>query len=308
MSQLRFRKHFTGCVHFGCSMNVKPECLPCLFDRAALEVDLVAEDDRDKIMILAEIAEFVAEHYGPTTVPAFLGTNRERIIQRASGRDPYEALKRESNQVASQLLPLARQFYEDYEDKLEALIRIAAAANSMEFGVRGHSFDNQRFVDGFEATLSEKLYGDPREVEEALQTFERVIYLTDNAGEIVFDLFVVEKLLEMSKEVILSPKSGPVLNDATASEVEELGVPTQVKIVPSGRFVGLSLEEAPPEFLEHLRDTTVLVIAKGMGNYETISEFEDELRGRLIYILRAKCQPVADSIGTKRGNLVVKRT
>jgi uncharacterized protein with ATP-grasp and redox domains len=277
-------------------------CYACILDRAKFESDLVFESEIEKTRAIEELLDFMACHKGG--VPALVGTERESIIKRRSNNsDPYRDLKDEENRVARQLLPMARKFYLESENKLEALIRIAAAANSMEFGVKGHNFENSTFGSIFKETLAENLNGELALVEEMLKSFECIFYLTDNAGEVVFDLYVIEKLKEMGKRVVMASKSEPVLNDIT---VNELRLMTENEVVPTGPVVGTTVENISPEALSLLFNKDWLVIAKGMGNFETMSEFDSGLTGRLIYILRAKCEPVAMTLGVTRGSLVVK--
>lgn len=352
-------------------MRPKSDCIACLVERTKYECDLAfssSENEREKISALREVLAFLVEHLGEEgRSPAFFGTERERIIKRrssASGgaRDIHAEVKRRSNEVARGLLPVARKFYEAAASgageraergraskraerggagKIEALVRIAAAANSMEYGVKGHSYDDAVFKEEFVQTVNERLNWAREEVVSALEGRERILYLTDNAGEVFFDAFVVKELVEEfgKAEVVVSPKSTPVLNDATTKDLKEAfacvgvgeskgervpegegGVPEgegegwrgRVRVVPSGSCIGVSLEEAGAEFLEVFSDERYLVVAKGMGNYESISEFEakPELRlrgrGRLLYIFRAKCEPIASSVGVKRGELVAK--
>jgi len=281
-------------------------------------------EDREKILALKEFIAFLVEHLGEGgKSPAFFGTERERIIKRRSGtKDPHRAVKRRSNEVAKELLPEAYKFYDAAAkngNEIEALIRIAAAANSMEYGVKGYSYDDDVFKGDFVHTLNEKLNWDRDSIVSAIKERDEILYLTDNAGEVFFDAFVTKELMEMGKEVVVSPKSAPILNDATIEDVKEaitsVGIPNSglgdgIEVVPSGACIGVSLEEAGVEFREMFSDEKYLVIAKGMGNYEAISEFEAEpelrLRGRVLYVLRAKCEPVASSIGVKRGELVAK--
>lgn len=281
-------------------------CYPCIMDRGKFEADLVFSDDRDKKEALEELLDFMACHKGG--VPALVGTQRERIIKRRSLKeDPYKELKAESNRVAEQLLPMARQFYADSTNKIEALIRIAAAANSMEFGVKGHDFDNSTFAQVFAKTLHERLEGDLDEVDRLLYSFDKMFYLTDNSGEVVFDLFVIEKLREMGKTVVIGSKSEPVLNDITADEVRDMTKDDKaIAIVPTGSVVGTSLEDLSPDAFALMQKQDWLIFSKGMGNFETISEYQDRLKGRLIYALRAKCEPVAMELGVAKGTLVVK--
>jgi len=198
---------------------------------------------------------------------------------------------------------VAEEFYEKADDKIEALIRIAAAANSMEFGVKGHDFDNKTFAGVFSDTLNEKLYGDIKEIKERLKSFSNIFYLTDNNGEVVFDLFVIARLEEMGKRIVVGSKSEPVLNDVTVSELRSM---SQVKAVSTGDVVGTALESLSDEARSLLLNPGWLILSKGMGNYETISEYEKTLAGRLIYIMRAKCEPVAAAVGVPRGSLVAR--
>ena len=283
-------------------MRIGSGCYSCILDRAKFEADLLFTDDAEKMEAMEELLDFIVCH--KREVPSVVGTERERIMKRRSKNpDPYREMKAESNRVATALLPLTERFYDLSEEKLEALIRIAAAANSMEWGVRGHDFDVDSFEEVFFDTLNENLDGDLEEARHRIDRFSRVLYLTDNAGEVVFDLFVIGKLEEMGKAVVIGPKTEPILNDVTSDELRPM---TTLPLEPTGPVIGLSLEEARPELLDLLMDEGVLVIAKGMGNFETMTEFDDMLEGRLIYVMRAKCDPVADALGVPRGSLVVR--
>ncbi len=317
---------------------MRSDCIACLVERTKYECDMIFKHDDEKIGAMEEVLLFLLSHLKEEgRTPAFFGTERERILKRRSGlMDPHEAVKRRSNEVAKELLHVAIHYYaslhhdgdsgdsggggggEDRGDgdealsdiEAEALVRIAAAANSMEYGVKGYSYDDAAFKADFVRILNEKLNWDRDRVITTLRERDRILYLTDNAGEVFFDAFVVMKLREMGKEVVVSPKSGAVINDATVNDWREaadyLALPVDVRMVPSGAAIGVSLEDANPEFIRIFNDEDYLVIAKGMGNYESISEFESELKQRVLYILRAKCIPVAESIGVKRGELVAK--
>jgi uncharacterized protein with ATP-grasp and redox domains len=284
------------------AVKMASNCYSCILDRAKFECDILFSDDDSKKEAMEELLDFMVQHKG--MVPSVVGTEREEIMKRRSRNpDPYREMKVESNRVARALIPLAKKFYDESEDRLEALIRIAAAANSMEWGVKGHDFDVDSFEDVFFDTLNENFDGDLEEARRRIDRFEKILYLTDNAGEIVFDLFVIEKLEEMGKRVVIAPKTAPILNDVTADELRSM---TTLAIEPTGPVIGLSLENARPELLRLLQDDDWLVIAKGMGNFETMTEFDDMLTGRLIYVMRAKCEPVSMKVGVSQGSLVVR--
>jgi uncharacterized protein with ATP-grasp and redox domains len=283
-------------------LRVASNCYPCLLDRAKFECDMVFTREEDKKAAVEELLDFMARNKGG--VPALMGTEREFIIKRRSGRaDPYRELKEESNRVARDLLPQAEEFYEQSPDKIEALIRIASAANSMEFGVKGHDFDNATFGRAFAGTLRESLHADMDELKRRLQSFDKIFYLTDNCGEVIFDLFVIERLEEMGKRVVVGSKSEPIINDVTAQELKSF---SEVDVIPTGNVVGTVLEHLSEEASLLLNDSEWLILSKGMGNFETMTEFDQRLKGRLIYILRAKCEPVAAKLAVPRGSLVAR--
>jgi len=290
-------------------MRIHSECLACLFDRAKFECDIAFSSEEEKLAAFKEIAEFASNNLDTGIIPALIGTQRGRIIAKLSGKeDFYKELKEESSKTAEKLLPVAEKYYNRSRNKIHALLKIAAAANSMEFGVRGHSFNFNDFRHELEKMLSEDIEGNSKEAENLLKRYRNVLYLLDNAGEVLFDKFIAEKLTKLGKKVIISPKSAPVINDITLKDLKKLKIfnSSNFKIVPNGAFVGISFEEAPKKFLKLLFNKKYLIFAKGMGNYETLSERENKFKGRLIYVLRAKCLPVASSIGVERGRLVVK--
>ena len=105
-------------------MKVKSECIPCLIDRAKFEVDLVFNNEEDKISTLIEILHKISEEININSVPAALGTLRERIIKKRSGiYDPYKELKQKDIQIAKKLLPVAINYYKERKS-MESLIRI----------------------------------------------------------------------------------------------------------------------------------------------------------------------------------------
>ncbi len=146
--------------------------------------------------------------------------------------------------------------------------------------------------------------GDSQRIISEILSSDEVMLLTDNCGEVVLDQILMDEITDSGVKLFVGSKSGPVQEDVTKEMAEELGVDDYGEVIPVGGKVGLFLEEAPPRTSRKL-DEVDLVISKGMGNFETISEFEEKLEGRLAYLLRAKCRPVARSFGVDKGDLVM---
>jgi hypothetical protein len=128
-----------------------------------------------------------------------------------------------------------------------------------------------------------------------------VVYFTDNAGEIVFDLLLVRYLKARGARVTLAVKGAPVLNDATLEEALQLGMEREVDLLTTtgSGDIGVTWEMMPADLAGALADAT-LVIAKGMANYESLTEYAPRLPP-VAYLLTVKCETVAESIGAPVG-------
>jgi uncharacterized protein with ATP-grasp and redox domains len=142
---------------------------------------------------------------------------------------------------------------------------------------------------------------------EALQRSKKVVYLLDNAGEIVFDKFFIKTIADrFPVKVYAAVKSGPILNDATLEDARQVGLGEVAEVFTTGNdHIGTNLDESSDEFLERLR-TADVIIAKGQGQYESLTEVESRLPRPIAYVLRAKCSLVADKLGVPRNGNIVK--
>ncbi len=286
-------------------MKVKPECIPCLISRAKFEADLAGLDDRKKILALKEFLKFLHENLNENVVPAFLGTNRYRIIRKYSSKeDLYKELKVKSNEIAKILIDKVKEEYHRTSDKLLFLLKLAAIANGIEFGVKEHKYPEDILKD-YEEISKSNIYGNVNDAINALNSFKNILYILDNSGEFLIDIYVAKRLIEdFNKNVILAAKSDYILDDVTIKDVRKY---FNGEVVSSGKSVGVNLEESDEKFLKYLFRNDFLIISKGMGNYESLSEIEEKLKCRIIYILRAKCTSVARSLNVPKGSIVVKK-
>ncbi len=284
-------------------MKIQPECIPCLISRAKFEADLCIKDENVKLKALREFLSFLNNNLNENVVPAILGTGRYRIIRKYSNQDDiYKRLKDESNKKAKMLLDIIKKHRR--ENELSFLLKLAAIANGFEFGVKEHTFP-KNIEKEYKNIFKSEIIGNVNDAINAIETYDRILYILDNCGEFIIDLYVIEKLeKKYNKKIIVAAKSDFILDDATIYDVKKY---YNGEVVSSGKSVGINLDEADKKFKEFLYSKNILVISKGMGNYETLSEYEDMFRCRLIYILKAKCSSVAKSLNVPRGSLVIKK-
>ena len=290
-------------------MKVEVECATCLLHRGLLEILEATDDSPLQFKAMSALFRLLAEEFRPTAVPAYLGTERDRLIKRMTGNpDPYAKIKRRSNQKALEFFPLARKLVSN-ESSSELRFRKAClcsiVGNVMEFDIPGHTFkygDIGRLVQRAEDDLT---IDEITEIFDAVKGARRILYLTDNAGEIVFDKLWVNELKKLGAHVIVAVKGAPIINDATMEDAKYIGMDKVADdVITTGTdAVGLMPEQCSSEFLK-VYDSVDLVLAKGMGYVETLTELNLAFPHALL--LRTKCQPVANFLNVKKGKNVAK--
>jgi uncharacterized protein with ATP-grasp and redox domains len=129
-----------------------------------------------------------------------------------------------------------------------------------------------------------------------------VLYLGDNAGEIVFDRVLVEHLLEAGAQVTFVVKARPVINDATLADARATGIAKLVPVITTGsNAIGVGWDRTRREFREAVKAAD-LIIGKGHGNFETCCDRP----GNFYFLLKAKCPVVAAELGVQTGDTVFK--
>jgi uncharacterized protein with ATP-grasp and redox domains len=235
---------------------------------------------------------------GAEAIPPEIGREAYRLIAEKTGiPDPYAEIKKECTQKALSLYPRLKERIASAEDRLAMAVRVAIAGNVIDFGAQAH-FDLDEDLD---ALLSQKLAVDHfREFRQVLKGAKKILYLADNAGETVFDRVLVE---EMARPVVYAVRGKPIINDAVVQDALDAGIAKAADIVSSGTDApGTILSLCTEHFLNIFR-TADLIISKGQGNYEALSE---ESRP-IFFLLKTKCAVIAEDMGVKEGGLVLMK-
>ena len=268
-------------------------------------MDLSCDDDMLKIEIMNDIFDFLADNFSKDTNSNKTGSIMHNIIKSKTGcEDPYFKEKIESNEIAMKYLPVVKEIL-DENDSLENYVKIAIIGNILDFGA--FTLD-----DDIDAIIKDSLNDDLavkhiNEFENSLKKHDRVLYLVDNTGEIVFDKLLMNKIKEYGIDIVIAVKSEPILNDACMKEALEAGLDEVGEIVEIGAgTVGYVDSEISDEFRE-IFNSHEFIISKGMGNYEGLTEID--LSDKDIYfLLCAKCNTIANDIGVDlRDMLLLKK-
>jgi len=184
-------------------------------------------------------------------------------------------------------------------DRLEGGARVAIAGNVIDFGIYERIDIDRSIEEAFRLPLSATEY---LAFHRAVDRANRVLYLCDNAGEIVFDRVLIEILRDKGKDVIAVVKGSPVINDATRDDAFAAGLHECATVIDNGNDgIGTLLEDCSTQFLDEFR-LADLIISKGQANYETLAQAGDE---RIFFLFKVKCQVVAAFLKLEGGDSVL---
>ncbi len=287
-------------------MKMTPTCIPCFLQRTLFEAELCEKVTCEtKGEILKTACQTLGKLFNLNANSSYLATDIHRNTYRLLGtKDPYFEIKKLSTKEALKLYPFAKNLVEKSQNRLRSAILCSIVGNVLDFGIRGNEFLPEQFEANFERIYRQGLGADDTErVKEILGKAKNVLYFTDNVGEIVFDRLVCEELKKYPLSLSVVVKCEPILSDATTSDAKNAEIDKFAEILTTEMFaVGLNLEKISEKLLERIKNAD-LIIAKGMANYEVFSDYDYK---PILYLLRSKCQPVADSLGVEK-NMNVAR-
>jgi uncharacterized protein with ATP-grasp and redox domains len=290
-------------------VKVEAECAACLLARATAEAYQGTTNPALRFRAIKEVIKLLNRELRPTTVPADIGTKRDRLIKQLTGSDdPYRRSKKMSNEKAVKLLPYAKKLVEksyNQQERFKKACLCAIVGNILEFDIPGHTFTFKTLTKSFRDAAKDLVVDDVDKAYELAKKAKSVLYLADNAGEIVFDTLLVEQLKNMGLKVTYVVKGGPVINDATLEDVAPSGMDKLAdKVITTGTdAVGLLPKEVSQEFLK-VYEAAELVFAKGMGYAETLTELK--LTKPHLLLFRTKCNPVANYFCAARDKNIAK--
>ncbi|MBL7085380.1 MAG: DUF89 family protein, partial [Candidatus Omnitrophica bacterium] len=239
--------------------------------------------------------------------PSQMGRILYALVSKTTGKDdPFKEIKRKSNKLALALYPRLKKKVQNARDKLLTAVELAIAGNVIDYGVK----NSLNIVKEIEKIFAEEnrlirkeakgLFDYPA-FKGALKKAKNILYLGDNAGEVLFDRILIEELKD--KKIIYAVRDKPIINDALLEDAIFCGIDKYARIISSGCDApGTILSFCSPQFLKIYRDAE-LIVSKGQGNFEALAEE----RGPIFFLFKAKCPVVARHLGCEIGDVILKK-
>ena len=278
------------------------DCIPCFLRQALDACRMVTNNEDFHESVLREVMALVRE-FDFTEPPPRMAQKTHRLIRRhLQDDDPYRGIKKDSNRLAVSLYPQLKQKIDDSPNPFETATRLAIAGNIIDFGAISNpnlalDYVHRSINESFSAPISVPTLESFRK---AACDAENILYIGDNAGEIIFDRLLIEQIGPHKVTFVVRGK--PVINDAVMADARDAKMNDFVNIVDNGTDIpGTILRDCSSEFIR-CYERADLIIAKGQGNYETLNEEKK----RTFFLLRVKCSVIAADLGCNVGSTIIK--
>ena len=268
--------------------------------QALRAVQFITDDKTVHEKVMREVLRTACEIDLSSTPPAMGQIIHQVIRQYTGNEDPYRQVKKHSNQLGLKMYPELKEKIEQSDDPFEMAVRVAIAGNIIDFA-KINELDDEKIYqvieDSFTAPLPKE---NVSEFRRAVEDANDILFLGDNAGEIVFDRLLLEQMPQ--EKITFAVRGGPVINDATMKDAEDAGITELVEVVDNGSDAPGTILESCSEDFVHRFETADLIVAKGQGNFETLSDTDKNI----FFLLKVKCPVVTQDVGLEVGSLVLK--
>lgn len=284
-------------------MKTYLDCIPCFFRQVLEGSKIIGASPKAQKRIIDEFAGIIPEVSLNSTPPEIARFGYKLLEKISRDGDPYKKIKQKSNRLVLKLYGKLKNKVRRSRDRLLEAVELAIAGNVIDFGVKNTLNLNEelrKILSGEKKSVHKRNIFHYADFKQALRTKGDILYLADNAGEVVFDRILIEEIRRKYPEKIIyfAVKDKPIINDALFEDAKACGIDKMAKIISNGSDApGTIISLCSKEFRRIYRKAR-MVISKGQGNFETLSQEKKAI----FFLFMVKCQVVAKHTHCKLGD------
>ncbi|NOX66159.1 MAG: DUF89 family protein [Chlorobi bacterium] len=283
-------------------MKLQNECLPCALNSLVENLNKTKIDNNKKKHIISDFLKYLAD-VDYSISPPELGRYLHNLIKhKVENTDPFKEEKIFYNHHLYEKYDYFKNIILTSINPFFMAVKMSIVGNIIDFGTN-NKFDLNtigNLIESSEITIDKS-----EQLKEEIGKANLILYLGDNAGEIVFDKLLIEYIKNhySNKEIYFAVREKPIINDITKEDADFVGMSDFAEVISNGYDIpGTSIEKSSPQFLR-IYNSADLIISKGQGNFETL----DEESKNIFFLLMAKCDLVANYFNVQKGSLIVAK-
>ena len=280
-------------------MEIMLDCLPCMLKQVLEASRMATDNSKTQAKILIEAINILFDYKKYDCSPEIALAMHQTVKKYSKNLDPYNTIKIRDIKSAKEVYPFLKSFLQEKSNGLYWALKVSATGNNIDSAIY-----NNVDIKSCIANELEKNFGicDIDSFENKLERSGSILIIGDNAGETVFDKVLAEYLLGFGVKIIYAVRNNPIINDTTFEEALESGLDSCTSIISTGCDApGAIIKKCSNEFIE-IFNSSDLVISKGQGNYEALSDC-----GRnVFFLLKAKCPVISKRLNVNVNEYVFK--
>jgi damage-control phosphatase, subfamily I len=287
-------------------MKTYLDCIPCFFRQLLEGARIIKTGPKKQKQILEKFAGIIPDISLRSSPPEIARLGYAFLKEASLNGDPYKDIKQKSNQMALRLLGKLKSRVAHSKDRLLTAVELTIAGNIIDFGVKNNlniKSELKKILEEENKSIRKKSLFHYTEFKGRLKYSEDILYLADNAGEVVFDRVLIEEIKRIypEKHIYYAVKKGPVINDALKEDAKFCGIDKFADIVSNGTDAPGTVLSLCSEEFKKIYNSADMIISKGQGNFESLSS-----KTRPVFFLfMVKCPVVAKESGCSMGEIVL---
>ncbi|MBN1299218.1 MAG: DUF89 family protein [Actinobacteria bacterium] len=284
-------------------MKLHLECIPC-YIRQVVDAAKMVTDDKKLLENILRVSLKAAAEFEADSVGLLSQAKIQSAIKGLlPDSDPYNEIKKKFNQICMSMEEDIKKIIQSSNDKFGTALRIALAGNIIDFGPK-QNLNHKVIMSAVKKSLTQKLDRNNVDIlKESFNKSKKILFIGDNAGEIVFDKIFIENLPK--NKITYAVRGGPALNDSTIEDAEMVSMTSAVRVITTGLDMPAAILPLCSKEFQDQYNKSDMIIAKGQGNYEALS---DENKN-IFFLLKIKCPVIAENFNGKYkvGDIVVDK-
>ncbi|MGM0640227.1 MAG: damage-control phosphatase ARMT1 family protein [Thermotogota bacterium] len=289
-------------------MYAQYECINCVCDHAQKLIDKLSKEleysEKESFEKYKEIVKHLSQksEYGmkPIELSSII---YDKFYEFSEEKDFFENEKTNANQMFLEMYEDLVDFCFSTEDPVRTAFKLSAFSNLLDFGIKNYFGELEWEIENLTKSRDFAI-DDYNKFEEKIEKANKLLFIHDNAGEIVLDKILIKVLKNKYPNLVIhsAVRSRPIINDATMKDIVEVNMKEVSIPLESGSiYPGTILEKTNVDF-KNIFESSDIVISKGQGNYEGM----DDDYNKVFFILTTKCKSIAKNLNVEIGELVFK--
>ena len=280
-------------------MKLNSQCILCLLKRHE-ETALKHGDQEQATAFIRDLMRLLAEGPEAMSAPYYTpGIAKLFCDHYGLSEDRFAEEKEASNRYALSRFDKLTDLVRTAEDPLYTGLQAAILGNYIDFAALQGEVSFEKLDEMLELLHTIEVDRDTfAQLRADLETGRELLYLTDNAGEIVFDRAFLELIHDLFPNLAITVcvRGGPAQNDATLADAEAAGIPFPV--IDNGTCISGTVLELASDELKAAMERADVVISKGQANVETL--LDTDHGSNIYFAFLIKCKRFIDRFGKEK--------